>query len=103
MSKNRLRMVPKDRHKQILDVAMYLAARDGFVELTRDTVAEAAGCAPGLISRYFRTMRGLKNSVMREAVDTRALGIIAEGLALKDAIALSAPQELKAEAAQSLH
>ncbi len=77
---------------------MSVAIDTGYHKMTRDHIADAAGCSVGLVSKYFGTMVKLKRSVMRAAVNQEVLEIVAEGLATGDKCARKAPQELKEKA-----
>lgn len=72
----------KDTRKQhILDCAMHEAHRAGYSHVTREAIAARAECASGLVSHYFGTMIELKRAIMSEAIRTRALRIVAQGIA----------------------
>lgn len=96
------RMVGKERQGQIVTAALKVAERDGFSKVMRDAVAREAGCSTSLIFNYFKTMPQLRRAVMRAAVASGNLKVIAQGLALKDPRAISAPPELKERALASL-
>lgn len=93
------RLHPTTRKLQLLDVAVKLAETCGWQNLTRRAVAEGAGCSHSLINAYWPTVADLQDSVMRAAVRREVLPVIAQGLAVKDWTALSAPAELRARAA----
>lgn len=86
----------------ILEVAYQLAQVDGWNNFKRDDVAEKAGVATGSVSYHFKTMDGLRDAVMRKAVHTRCLSIVADGLAARNACAQAAPEGLKREALATL-
>lgn len=90
------RLDPKTRTKQLLDVAINLAAANGLQSLTRDAIASAAGVSAGLVSVHLGTMESLRRSVMRAAVKRRVVRIVAEGLVARDPHAMKADAELKA-------
>lgn len=46
--------------------AMQIFAREGYEQATTRQIAEQAGCAEGLIHRYFGGKRGLLMSIMRD-------------------------------------
>ena len=92
------RLQPDDRRAQILSAAVDLAADQGFLSLTRDAVAKAAGVSPGLVTFYFFAVSELRRQVMQRAVENEHLSILAEGLAARDEVALSAPAWIKARA-----
>jgi len=90
---------PVLRKEYILAAAVDVARVQGYHKLTRERVAEAAGVSPGLVSHHFSTMQKLRGDVMRHAVKTGILEIVAQGLAMRDDHARRAPMELKQRAA----
>lgn len=74
---------PTERREQLLDAALTLATRHGYMNITRDLVGAAAGVAPSLINRYFKDMAGLKNQVIREAVRRKCLLVIGQAVVNK--------------------
>lgn len=96
------RLNPKDRQAAILQVATSLAARVGYNELSREAIAESAQCSPALVSAYFGTMVKMRRAIMGEAIRTRDLRVLAQGLACRDKRALAAPEELRRLAVESL-
>jgi len=101
MTKKRLH--PDDRKQEILNAAIKVAGRPGgWGKLTRDAVAKEAGCAEGLVSKYFGTMIAFRRSIMRAAIQARNLAVVAQGLAAGDTNAQKAPPELKAAAVETL-
>jgi len=101
MTKKRLH--PDDRKQQILTAAIKVAGRPGgWGKMTRDAVAREAGCAEGLVSKYFGTMIAFRRSIMRAAIQARNLAVVAQGLAAGDTNAQKAPPELKAAAVETL-
>lgn len=95
----RTRMKPADRRADILTAAVQVAARDGWGTLTHASVAVRASVSQGLVVRYLGTKPQMLRAVMREAVRTSVLPIVAEGLARRDSHALRACQDLKDAAA----
>jgi len=95
-------MTPKASHEAILDAAMHFAALDGYNNLRRDPIALRAGVANGSVTNLAGNMQGLQDQVMRRAVATEHLGIVAQGLAHGDPIAQQAPDELKRKALANL-
>ena len=97
------RMPPNDRKYEILTAALAVAARPGgWSKLTRDAVAREAQCADGLVSKYFGTMTAMRRTIMRSAVLTENLPIVAQGLAHGDAHAQKADEGLKRKALETL-
>lgn len=91
-----------DRRQSILTAALQVATTAGYLRTTRDAVAAAAGCSPALVSNYFGTMAQMQRAIMGEALRTRNLRVIAQGLAHGDRRASNAPEELREAAAASL-
>ena len=96
------RMEPDSRRAAILQAAITLSVRDGYLCLNRESAAAEAGVSPGLVSRYYYSTVLLRSAVMQAAVDQRLLSVIAEGIATRVPEALSASPELRAAALASL-
>ncbi len=97
------RLLPDDRKYEILTAALIVAGEPGgWSKLTRDAVAREAKCADGLVSKYFGTMTAMRRTIMRSAVLTENLSILAQGLAMGDVHAQKADPELKARALNTL-
>lgn len=97
------RLHPDDRKAQILAAAIKTASKPGgWAKLTRDTVAKEAGCAQGLPSKYFGTMVNFKRAIMRAAIASENLAVIAQGLATGDKSAQKASLALKTRALHTL-
>lgn len=98
-----VRMKPDERRTEILDAAVRTAASVGFMRMTRDDIARAANCTPGLVSIRLGGMEKLKDAVMREAVKRgEPLSVIAEGISLRNRHALRAPADLRQRAVATL-
>jgi AcrR family transcriptional regulator len=89
------RLEADDRRDQILTAALREAEQCGYMRITRQQVAEAAGCANGLVSVYFGTMTQLRRAVIRAAINRRNLKVVLQGIVADDPHAIKAPQELK--------
>lgn len=91
--------VVKNRDELILAAAMELAAEDSYQWITREQVAALAGVASGTINSAFGTMVELKRAVIRRAIQTENLKIVAEALGAAHPIALAeCPPDLRARA-----
>lgn len=88
--------------EHILDTAYKMAQRDGFAAITRDGVAAEAGVAMGSVNHHYGTMQVLRDAVMQRAVEEEQLELIAQGIAMGDNIAKSAPLELRQRALTTL-
>lgn len=93
------RHAPADRTRELLAVALNLAAAHGYRSLTRESIATAAGVSPALVSARLGTMDQLRRSVMRAAVAQRVVSVVAQGLAVRDRQAMRADESLRALAA----
>ena len=83
------------REKQILDAALSLSVKIGYSCITRDAVAEIAGVSSALIANYFPRMYHLKQAIMQTAIKQEVLEVIAQGLSIRDPMALKISNELK--------
>lgn len=97
------RQHPDDRKCQILNAALAVAERPGgYSKITRETIAKEVGCAEALISKYFGTMVAFRRTIVRNAILTENLSIVAQGLAAGDPHAQKASKNLKARALATL-
>jgi AcrR family transcriptional regulator len=93
----------RERLAQILAAAVKMAAREGYQRITRETIAKAAGVSEALVTHYLGTMPELRRAVMREAVRTECLAVIAQGLTSRDKHAAKAPPELQQKALRAVY
>lgn len=93
---------PKVRKADLLEVALRLARKHGYLKITRAQVAEAAQLAEGTVSYHFGTMQQLRVDVMRHAVKQRDAVVVMQGLACKDRHATKADFDLQRAAIASL-
>lgn len=89
-----MKLKPDIRKDQILKAAVDLSDQMGYESIRRDDVARVAGCSTGLVNRYYATMTQLKRAVIREAIRTERLNIIAQAIVARDPQAQKAPAEL---------
>ena len=94
----RHRTDPKLRRMQLLRTAVAVSERDGYLNITRQLVAEEAGVSMGLVSSYFGSMPNLRSLVMDYAIRNEIIVVIAQGLGNKNEAARNAPAALKARA-----
>lgn len=88
----------RERLAQILAAAVKAAERHGYNRITRETIAKAAGVSEALVTHYMGTMPELRRAVMREAIRTECLPVIAQGLTSRDRHALKAAPALQTRA-----
>jgi len=96
------RLKPDERKRSILHAAVTMARTHGWLNMTREHVARQAGVSEGLVSRYLGTMGSVRKAVMREAIRLEHPEIVAQGLAINDAVALKAPEALRRAAGRVL-
>lgn len=70
--------------------------------LTIMEVAVEVGDSRQLVAYHGGGMLGIRRGLMRLAVDTEALPVVAQGLVARDPIALAAPQELRVAALRAV-
>ena len=93
MTKKRL---PTELRKEnILAVALPLAAKRGYTNITRDEIAAAVGVTGSAIQYHFGTVGKLRTEIMRYAVKQRHARVVAQGLAVRDPRAMKADKGLK--------
>lgn len=96
------RLKPKDRRAEILAATLQLARKHGYTHVSRDAIAAASQCSPALVSAYFGTMPAMRRAIMREAIRTHDLVVIAQGMAARDTRVMRAPEELRRAAFEAL-
>jgi AcrR family transcriptional regulator len=88
--------------QKILDAAVKLADRHGFRKVSKEKIAKEVGCPVGSINYYWGTVFKLDHAVMKHAVSTKNVRIVARGLATRHPVALRAPFALRQQAAKIL-
>lgn len=99
------RFKPAIRRELILSAAVEVASTPGgWSLLTRQVIADAAGCSEGLVSRYLGDMQDARRAIMKAAVKGEIVEIIVQSIAAHDGYAVrkSLPSELKQKAIASL-
>lgn len=91
-----------ERTVLILDAALVVAERAGYLTMTRRDVAREAGVSNGLINHAFVTMDALRGAVMRAAIERENIAIVRQGIAAGDELALSCPPDLREAVARSI-
>ena len=69
------------RQNEVLDAAVRLAMQVGYQQITRDAVAAEAGCGCGTVNVCYRSMEELRREVVRRAIVTKNLIVVAQYLA----------------------
>lgn len=83
-------MTHTDTQTIVLNAALAVAERDGWHAITRDAVAQLAGCSSGTVSGAFGGMAGLSDAVMQAAVERECLPVLAAGLVARHPVAVDA-------------
>ena len=91
---------PKLRRMQLVLVATELAAAVGYLNITREAVAEKANVGAALISSYF-TMPELKVAVVRHSVEKENLPVLAQAIINNSPHARGLSERLKIRALKS--
>lgn len=93
------------RSEQVLQAAIDVARKPGgWGLLTRQRIAQSAGCSEGLVSRYLGDMDEVRYWIMKEAVRQELLEIIVQSLVAADGYAVKKwlPAKLKRKALESI-
>lgn len=83
---------------RIMRAACTLAEKEGYTNVRRNDIAAMAEVGNGSVNNLVGDMPELRDEIMREAVRTENLTIIAQGLTMADPIARAADIELKQRA-----
>ena len=89
--------------EKLLKQAIKLAIKQGYRNIKRDMVAQKVKLSPALVNHYFGTIENLQTEVLKYAIKTRILILVAQGLSLRDPVVfkLTSP-EVRKDAAFSL-
>lgn len=98
MKQRKSRSAPEVSRQVILNATMELAGTSDYHLIRRDDVAKAAEVSPALVSHYFGTMIQFRRTIMREAIRTGNLYIIACGLMHKEPHAMACDSDIKQRA-----
>lgn len=88
--------------QDILEAATRLAQVKGYRHVTREGVAEAAGCVESTVSWHFGTMDQFRTAIVEHAIANEVLDVVADALAGKDPAAVAAPEALRRKAIRHL-
>lgn len=85
--------------QELLDGCIDLLQRDGY-DFSGRELADAIGCAPGLIGYHYGSLDALKTEAIAEGCKRRVSRIILIGLVRNHKVALSLPDRVKSTAAR---
>jgi|SRR6478752_1767424 len=97
-----IKLEKKERVAQILAASLAIAERVGYTNVTRHAVAERLGIASTLVPYHMGTMVAFRRAILREAIRTECLPVIAQAVVAKDRHASKVPPELRSRALESL-
>ena len=86
-----------DRKTEILRGGLKAAEERGYTRVTKDDVAFYTEGSASLIQYYFKTMKELRDGIIRQAIADKNLMVLAQALGSLDEVALQAPARLKNE------
>ena len=98
----RRRADPDTRAEEIIKAALVLSEIKGYRVVTREEIAEAAGCSPSLVGKYFGDMCTVRDHIMQAAIKYESAEVILQGLVTRDGMALQAPEALRTAAKNRL-
>lgn len=101
MNARRRNLDPAHTREEILAAAGRVAIKDGLHVLTIAATAREADRAASLISAHF-SIAELRETLMREAIAREHAELLSTGLAIRDPIAMTAPEALLAKARKIL-
>lgn len=101
--KERIRRTAEDSKNFILSKALGLADSVGIKNYSSTELAAECDLTHSNIFYHFDNMDFLREEVMRLAIASANVGVIAQGLAMKCPIANTAPEKLKRKALSSLN
>jgi hypothetical protein len=99
------RFKPTIRRELILRAAIESARQPGgWGLITRQVIANAAGCSEGLVSRYLGDMKDARRIIMKAAIKDEIVEIIVQSIVAHDGYAVKKwlPEALKQRAISSL-
>jgi AcrR family transcriptional regulator len=88
--------------QDILAAATRLAQVKGYRRVTREEVAESAGCVESTVSYHFGDMDAFRTAVVEYAVANEVLDVLADALASRHPAAIAAPEPLRRKAVRYL-
>lgn len=112
--KDRLALVPGERQAtlsnlwkrydqaDIIERAYRLAVRTGLLSFSLPQLANETGFARTTLRNYFGGIEGVREAVVRKAIEHKNAQLVLEGLAAHVRAALEAPEELRQAASAKL-
>ena len=92
----------KIKKHDVLLAAVELAAISGYLRVTRDAIADRAGVSMGSVTNYLGTIKQIRRAIVRHAIRTEHLVIIAHAIVNKDPLTNKVNKTLRARAMESV-
>lgn len=89
-----------DRLAEIIAAGVKLAERVGYMAVTRNALAAAVGISGPAVS-YHGTVRELRTAIVKEAIRTECLPVIAQAITMRHPLASQVPRRLRLHALRS--
>ena len=96
------KLKPEARKAQVVATALKLAENSHYLEVTRVQVAKALDITPQSVRHYFSTMPQMRGDMVRAAIKSSNLVVIAQAVTAKDPRALKLSRERIREAMEAL-
>lgn len=101
-TKLRVRLQREERIELIIKASIPMALDNGYRQLRRDAVAQAAGISSGLLNHFFGNIRTFQNAVLQYAIDNEIVAIVAQGISNADPTVKGVSEGLRSRAILSL-
>lgn len=98
----RKRLAGAARRAILLTAACNLAVKRGYWAVTREAIAAECRVSPALVSHMLGSAHQMRREILRVAVAKEIVAIVAQGLVMRDPIAMRAPEHLINEAAKRI-
>jgi len=92
----------EERREQVLVAAMVAAVLTPYYELRREEIAACAGMAPSNINSYFGTMYNLRQEILKRAIETENVRVLARAIGRNEPLVEKMPKALKQKVVDSL-
>lgn len=92
----------KERAKQLTDIAIRIAEKSSYINVNHEDIANEAKMSTASVYYVLGTRSALHEIIVKAAIETENVTIVAQALALKNPLAVEAPDVLKARAVQLL-
>ncbi len=102
MSRERSNLGPDIRRAELIRAGLDLCRLTAYYEVTRDEVAAFAGVGSGSVNSYFGTINNYRQELIKAAIETRHLKILADAITRKESLVQGLDPQLKQEVLSSI-